>query len=63
MLYDNENKQIGSYGMKNLDGAKYMVNVDLADVLRAYTEGMVTAFNLGLMERNIEASERGNRKK
>ena len=33
--------------------SNYTVHIDLAEVLRAYTEGMVTAFNLGLMERNM----------
>lgn len=34
---------------------KYVVTVDLADVLRAFSDGMVTAYNLGLMARNIES--------
>lgn len=62
MIYNNANAQVNtmeSHELKKLEDAKYVVKVDLADVLRAYMEGMVTAFNLGLMERNMQESQRG----
>lgn len=45
-------------GVSSVDeNASYTIHFDLAEILRVYTEGMVTAYNLGLMERNMRNKE------
>lgn len=55
--YLQDNKMQPIQDISSLPNAVYTVNINLAEVLRIFSEGMVTAYNLGLMERNMRAEE------